>query len=258
MQYFESAACWSDGRETAGSSSPNTVDRACASARAPTGGSSPLTTSAASGGSCATASRQRSTSSSSSPYRSSWSRKRLPRQTARGRTRRITSGKAASSTSNSPSSAPSAARSVDATPETRFAPEPLCASRCRGRRISAAIAAVVVFPFVAERTAAPSGKPRGETVDRARIELGQELSRHRRPAARAGEARQARHRAGGGDLGGEGHGQAHGRRAYVSRSETASADPFPQRSELCLRGRGLTHSGDVSLFAGILRLGGLA
>ena len=91
-------------------------------------------------------------------------------------------------------------------------------------------------------------EPRGETVDRARIELGQELSRHRRPAARAGEARQAGHRAGGGDLGGEGHGQAHGRRAYVSRGETASADPFPQRSELCPRGAGLTHSGDVSLF----------
>ena len=66
-------------------------------------------------------------------------------------------GARASSTSNRPSSASRAERRVEATPETRFAPERLCASRKRGRRISAAIAAVVVFPFVADTIAAPAG-----------------------------------------------------------------------------------------------------
>ena len=66
-------------------------------------------------------------------------------------------GRAASSTSRRPSSACRAARRVEATPETRFAPEWLCARRKRGRRISAAIAAVVVLPFVAEMTAVPAG-----------------------------------------------------------------------------------------------------
>src|SRR5581483_845382 len=104
------------------------------------------------------AARHRSATSSSSPYRSSWSRKRFPKQTARGRTRRITSGSAASSTSRSPSSASPAASRVDAIPERRLAPERLCASRKRGRRISAAMAAVVVFPFVAEIAAVPAGR----------------------------------------------------------------------------------------------------
>ena len=101
--------------------------------------------------------RQRSAISSSSPYRSSWSRKRLPRQSTRGRTREATCGSAASSTSNRPSSASSEARSADAIPETRFAPERLCASRTRPPRISAVIAAVVVLPFVAESAAEPCG-----------------------------------------------------------------------------------------------------
>src|SRR5579864_5576565 len=105
-----------------------------------------------------TAARHRSATSSSSPYRSSWSRKRFPRHTPRGWTRRITSGSAASSTSSSPSSAPSPASRVDATPERRLAPERLYASRKRGRRISAAMAAVVVFPFVAEIVAVPAGR----------------------------------------------------------------------------------------------------
>ncbi len=42
-------------------------------------------------------------------------------------------------------------------PETRLAPERLCARRVRGARISAVIAAVVVLPFVAEISAVPSG-----------------------------------------------------------------------------------------------------
>jgi hypothetical protein len=43
------------------------------------------------------------------------------------------------------------------TPESRFAPDALCASRTRGFTICAVIAAVVVLPFVAETSAAPSG-----------------------------------------------------------------------------------------------------
>ncbi len=66
-------------------------------------------------------------------------------------------GAHASSTSNSPSSAARAARRVEATPETRFAPEPLWATRTDGRRISATIAVVVVLPFVAETSADPRG-----------------------------------------------------------------------------------------------------
>ena len=74
-----------------------------------------------------------------------------------GATRRATSGSAASSTSNRPSSASRAATSAEATPETRFAPARLCASRTDGSRIRAAIAAVVVLPFVAETSAEPCG-----------------------------------------------------------------------------------------------------
>ena len=103
-------------------------------------------------------------------------------------------GSAPSSTSNSPRSASPAASSAEATPETRFAPAALCASRCRGRRISAAIAVVVVLPFVAETTAVPVREPRGEAVDRAAVELGEELARDRRAAAGSRGASRARRR----------------------------------------------------------------
>ena len=49
---------------------------------------------------------------------------------------------------------------VEATPETRFAPESLCATRTRPRRISATIARVVVLPFVAETSTEPLGRRR--------------------------------------------------------------------------------------------------
>src|SRR5580765_3389626 len=76
------------------------------------------------------------------------------------------SGNAPSSTSKTPRSAPSVSSSVEATPETRFAPELLCASRIRGERIPATSEAVVVLPFVAETTAVPSGS-RAASVDTA-------------------------------------------------------------------------------------------
>ena len=63
-----------------------------------------------------------------------------------------------SSTSNRPSSAPRASSRVEATPETRFAPELLWASRTRGRRIAATNAAVVVLPFVAEIATGPGSR----------------------------------------------------------------------------------------------------
>ena len=50
------------------------------------------------------------------------------------------------------------ARSVEATPETRFAPEALWATRTHGLRISATIALVVVLPFVAETRTEPCGR----------------------------------------------------------------------------------------------------
>src|SRR5206468_5327290 len=72
--------------------------------------------------------------------------------------RRASSVSAASSASNRPSWAAPARRSAEATPETRFAPELLCASRTRGRRISATIAVVVVLPLVAETRTEPRGR----------------------------------------------------------------------------------------------------
>ena len=115
---------------------------------------------------------------------------------ARGHSRLATSGSAASSTSNRPSSAPSASRSAEATPETRFAPEPLCASRTRGARTASAIAAVVVFPFVAETSAEPCGSRSasrstapGSSFQRSFpgrvVPPPRPASRERRPAARA-------------------------------------------------------------------------
>src|SRR5581483_2295820 len=95
----------------------------------------------------------------------SWSRNRFPRRTARGSSRRATSGNAPSSTSKSPSSASRARRRVEATPETRFAPELLCATRARGRRISASIPLVVVFPFVAETSTEPWERRRASGPD---------------------------------------------------------------------------------------------
>src|SRR6478672_9913717 len=71
----------------------------------------------------------------------------------------MSSGSAPSSTSNRPRSASRSASRAEATPETRFAPAALWASLWRGRRISAVIAAVVVFPFVAETTAVPEVRP---------------------------------------------------------------------------------------------------
>ena len=67
------------------------------------------------------------------------------------------SGSAPSSTSKRPSSAPRAATRADAIPERRLAPARFHARRVSAPRISAAIAVVVVFPFVAETSATPSG-----------------------------------------------------------------------------------------------------
>ena len=139
--------------------------------------------------------------------------------------RRATSGNAPSSTSNNPRSASRVRRRVEATPETRFAPESLCATRTLGRRISATIAAVVVFPFVAETSTEPWESRRAKHVDRARIELPEELAGQRRPAAAAGDAR-------------ERAGRAHGRRLDARAGSVAASPetvaPFPQRSELLL------------------------
>ena len=55
----------------------------------------------------------------------------------------------------------------------------------------------------------PGGQPGGETVDRVRIEPGEQLPRNRRASAGAHEPRQAGDGTCGGDLGGERHGQAH-------------------------------------------------
>ena len=79
---------------------------------------------------------------------------------------------------------------VEATPETRFAPERFQASRRNGARISAAIAVVVVLPFVAETTAAPSRsarRARRSPLDRASRAACRAAS-CRRPCRRCGRA----------------------------------------------------------------------
>ena len=115
-----------------------------------------------------------------------------PGRSPAGWTPRAISGSAASSTSKSPSSAPCAASSVDATPETRLAPELLCASRTRRpqdlghhrRRRRLAV----------RRRDERRCRPRSRAASRS-IAPGsssaQELARQRRAAARAREPREA-------------------------------------------------------------------
>src|SRR5262249_21964088 len=96
-----------------------------------------------------------------------------------------------------------AASSVEVTPETRFAPVPLCASRSRGERIAATSAAVVVLPLVPEITVEPAGSRRASAPRAAgsmvvRIFPGSVVPpprparRDRRPAARATAISRAR------------------------------------------------------------------
>ena len=59
---------------------------------------------------------------------------------------------------------------------------------------------MVVLPFVAETTAVPARESRGEAVDRAAVELGEKLSRDRRPAAGPEAPRERGHAARSGDL----------------------------------------------------------
>ena len=79
---------------------------------------------------------------------------------------------------------------MEAIPETRLAPELLCAIRTRGSRISATIAVDVVLPFVAEMIADPCSQSGREPVDRSGVELPEQLSGQGRPAAAAGDPRQ--------------------------------------------------------------------
>ena len=98
---------------------------------------------------------------------------------------------------------------MEATPETRFAPELLCASAVRGARISAAIAAVVVFPFVAETSAEPSGSRAASRSTAAGIDLPEQLARQGRAAAAAGEPREGADRACAEDLDAQRQPRAH-------------------------------------------------
>ena len=75
-------------------------------------------------------------------------------------------------------------------PETRFAPELFQARRRRGPRISAAMAVVVVLPFVAETTAAPCGSRAASASIAPGSSFQSSLPGQRRAAACAGEARE--------------------------------------------------------------------
>ena len=201
-QYFESAACWSDGRACRGSSSAEDEPRPAARARArrpagrrrsrraPRPPAAPRPRRAS-----ARRSARARRSGRAGRGRGCRGRPRAAARAARPRAAR------ASSTSNRPSSAPREASSVEATPDTRFAPDALCASakaraedlgRHRRRRR---------LPVRRGDERGARGQPRGEPVDRARVELPEQLPGHRRPAAAAGQARQAGRRARGEDLG---------------------------------------------------------
>ena len=86
---------------------------------------------------------------SSSPYRSSWSRNRLPNTIRRGSSSVATRGSHASSTSKRPSEPRCSSRAV-ATPQVMFDPARLwTGARPAARRAAAIMPAVVVLPLVA-------------------------------------------------------------------------------------------------------------
>ena len=139
---------------------------------------------------------------------------------------------------------------VEATPETRLAPEPLWARRNAVPRISAAIAAVVVLPFVADTSAEPCGsRAASRSIAPGRPSTGafREAS-YRRRGPRAATARR---RPGGRDLQRERHRDAHG--ASLAAALHAGA---ARRAGVTLPGESAAspHSGDsTSSHASYLR-----
>ena len=192
MQYFESAACWSAGRACRGSSSPKTIALARPRASSPTCGSSPFTTTVASPGSA-----RRPPPALGDELELAVAVELVAEEVAEAdRARPHARARPPAAPPRPPRTAPArrraAASSAEATPETRFAPERVVREpearredlgRHRRRRRLA----------VRRRDERRSRrKPRGQPVDRARVELPEQLARHRRAAARAGEARQPR------------------------------------------------------------------
>ena len=99
-----------------------------------------------------------------------------------------------------------------------FAPARLCTSVSPVRsRIAAAIAAVVVLPFVALITALPCASRRAEQADRVRLQPREHLAGQRRPAAAAGGAHERADRLGGGHLRAQ---QRHGTSTFSARGTT--------------------------------------
>ena len=87
---------------------------------------------------------------------------------------------------------PGQASRVEATPETRFAPDRVVRERVpRGARISAAIAAVVVLPFVAETSAEPCGSRAARRSIAPGSSFQSSLPGQRRAAAGAARAARA-------------------------------------------------------------------
>jgi len=115
----------------------------------------------------------------------------------------------------------------------------LCAIRRRGRRISATIALVVVFPFVAETSTDPSGSLRARRSIGARIQLPEQLSGQRRAAAAAGKARERARGARGRGLERERERRAHAaNRTRPDRGVTRSSEFAPPADALPLAGEG--------------------
>ena len=228
-QYFESAACWSDGRAWRGSSTPKTTQPA-ASARelaelrivgvddeqrasgerrdrlAPALGDELELAVAVElvAEEVAEADRPR-------PRRAARPRAAPPRRPRTARARRR-----------------ARRASVEATPETRFAPDALCASRTRGARISRRHRGGRRLAVRRRDERRALRQPRGEPVDRAGIELPEQLAGQRRAAAAPREPREA--------AAARARGSRLERRAGRARRPRYRADPGVTRSRELSRG----------------------
>ena len=145
-------------RHGAGRRAPKTTEPGRSVAISPSCGSSPFATSTASGGrsraSCAPAPGQRARARRSGRAGRETGFRARPRAARGGSPPRAARPRPPRT---GPARRPGRRAAPKPRPETRFAPARLCASRTEGSRIRAAIAAVVVLPFVAETSADPRG-----------------------------------------------------------------------------------------------------
>ena len=111
---------------------------------------------------------------------------------------------------------------VEATPETRLAPELLCASRSRGREDLRDHRGGRRLAVRRRDDRRPQRQPAGESRDRTRIDRRQQLPGQCRAAAPARQAREAAGRARDGELQGEAHRGQSSRAGSIPRTRDLS------------------------------------